>query len=255
MLGELRAIMNIASLPLSLGESLFAKSEGSNCDPIILFPGFASDERYMKPLELYLKNLNYQVEGWGLGFNFAGSDLEHTLADISEAWDVVPYDGYDPTSYNGEAGVPYLADRAAVRVKQRAEAFGSKVILIGWSLGGYLAREVARDSPDAVSQIITLGAPIIGGPKYTTAARFFEIKGLDLDWIESESAKRDRNPIQQPILTIFSKTDAVVDWRAAIDKVSPNVRHIEVKASHLGMGFNRSIWRLIRAQLMGSLQT
>jgi len=249
MLGEIRALVNIASMPISLGESVFTKSEGEDCLPIILFPGFASDERYMKPLERYLKNLAYEVEGWGLGLNLAGSDLDHTLEDISDAWDIEPYDGYNPNDYKGEAGVPYLADKAVERVRQRAEELGGRVILIGWSLGGYLAREVARDLPDIVSHVITLGAPIIGGPKYTTAAQFFKLKGFNLDWIESESSKRDRKPIQQPITAIYSKSDAVVDWRAAVDKISPNVSHIEIKSSHLGMGFNRKVWLLIRKQL------
>jgi hypothetical protein len=39
-----------------------------------------------------------------------------------------------------------------------------------------------------------------------------------------------------------SRTDAIVDWNAAIDRYSPNVNHIEVDAAHLGMGFNPEIW-------------
>lgn len=247
--GELRTFVNIGSVPFSLIESAVSKKEANAALPIILFPGFASDDRYMKPLSQYLRNLGYQTEGWGLGVNLAGVNMPHTLGDISEAWDVEPFDGYDPANYNGEGGVPFLADKAKERVLQRSQELDSKVVLIGWSLGGYLAREAARDLPDNVAQIITLGAPVIGGPKYTKAASFFKAKGFDLDWIESESGKRDKTPIQQPITVIYSKSDAVVDWRAAVDKVSPNAQHVEVKASHLGMGFNRGIWRLIRLAL------
>lgn len=250
ILGELRTFVNIGSMPFSLIESMVAKNEGQGSLPIILFPGFASDDRYMRPLSQYLTNLGYQTEGWGLGVNLAGVNMSHTLEDISDGWNVDPYDGYDPQTYKGEGGVPFLADKAMERVRQRSQELGSKVILIGWSLGGYLAREAARDLPDHVAQIITLGAPIIGGPKYTKAAALFKAKGFDLDWIEREAGKRDSAPIQQPITVIYSKTDAVVDWRAAVDKVSPRTKHIEVKASHLGMGFNRGIWRLIRLALL-----
>lgn len=249
MLGELRTFIDIGTMPFSLMESIVSKKEGKDALPIILFPGFASDDRYMRPLSHYLRNLGYQTEGWGLGVNLAGVNMTHTLEDLSPAWDVVPFDGYDPETYKGEGGVPFLADKAMARVRQRSEELGSKVILIGWSLGGYLAREAARDLPDHVAQIVTLGAPIIGGPKYTKAASIFTARGFNLDWIEREAGKRDTRPIQQPLTVIYSKTDAVVDWRAAVDKISPNAQHIEVKASHLGMGFNRGIWRLIRIAL------
>ena len=243
-------MVNIGSMPLSFVESLVTKQEGSSSVPIILFPGFASDERYMLPLSRYLKNFGYRPEGWGLGVNLAGVDLPHKLEDISERWNIEPQKNYNPATYRGEGGVAFLADKAMDRVRERSEELGSKVTLIGWSLGGYLAREVARDLPDHVAQIITLGAPIIGGSKYTKAASFFEAKGLDLDWIERETNKRDSQPIQQPITVIYSKSDAVVDWRATVDKISPNTNHIEVKASHLGMGFNRGIWQLIRLALL-----
>ncbi len=243
-------MLNLSSMPLSITESYFANKEGENVLPIILFPGFASDERYLKPLSAYLKNLGYRCEGWGLGFNLAGANLEHTLDDLSAAWNVEPFAGYSPENYKGEGGVPYLCDQAIERVRSRAHQLESKVILLGWSLGGYIAREVARDLPNEVAQVITLGAPVIGGPKYTKAAALFRAKGHDLDWVERESGKRDNNPIKQPITAIYSKSDAVVDWRAALDKVSPNVEHIEVEAAHLGMGFNRQIWKLIRESLI-----
>ena len=121
--------------------------------------------------------------------------------------------------------------------------------LVGWSLGGYMAREVARDLPGIVERVVTMGSPTVGGPKYTAAARFFNRNGMDLDWIEREIARRESRPIAQPITAIVSKTDAIVDWNAAIDRSSPRVEHIELDAAHLGMGFNLDVWSCVLAAL------
>ena len=53
------------------------------------------------------------------------------------------------------------------------------------------------------------------------------------------------SPIEQPVTAIYSKSDAVVDWPATIDRFSPNVEHIEVDAAHLGLAFNRRVWDLV----------
>ncbi len=252
VLGEMRAGLDLASVPASLIKSWVHKQSTSQNTaklPIILMPGFASDERYMKPLGKHLEHFGYTTEGWGLGLNLAGADKPHTLDQLRKSWNVEPYEGYTAESYRGEGGVPYLCDLATQRVKLRAKELGSKVVLIGWSLGGYIAREVARELENDVAHVITLGSPVIGGPKYTKAVRFFQAKGFDIDWIEREASKRDASPIQQPITAIYSKTDGVVNWHAAIDKISPNVTHWQINAAHIGMGFNPKIWRLIRESL------
>ena len=247
--GEIRALFDLTTVPLSLIESALSPKESDGANPIILFPGYASGDRALLPLRHYLENLGYQTEGWGLGTNLAGQNLPHTLEDLSDRWQVEPNADYSAEDYRGEGGVPYLCDRAYERVKSRSGELGSPVTLIGWSLGGYIAREVARDLPDHVSQVITLGSPIIGGPKYTRAASVFAANGLDLDWIEREVSKRDQTPIRQPITAIYSKSDGVVNWRAALDRNNRNVDHIEVNVAHLGMGFNRTVYGLIRRAL------
>jgi hypothetical protein len=68
---------------------------------------------------------------------------------------------------------------------------------------------------------------------------------MDLDWIEEQISRREERPIRQPITAIYSRNDAVVSWRAAIDHHSENVTHIDVSAPHLGMGFNPTIWNHI----------
>lgn len=78
---------------------------------------------------------------------------------------------------------------------------------------------------------------------------------MHLDWIEEEIGNREKRPIRQPITAIYSKTDAIVSWQAAIDHHSPNVTHVETNAAHLGMGFNQTVWSHIVSSLAAASAT
>jgi pimeloyl-ACP methyl ester carboxylesterase len=108
-------------------------------------------------------------------------------------------------------------------------------VLVGWSLGGYIAREYAREHAGQVRKIVTLGSPVIGGPRYTATAARYRAQGHDLDEIERAIANRYATPLDVPVAAIYSKRDGVVAWRACIDQWSPNVRHVEVDETHLGL--------------------
>jgi pimeloyl-ACP methyl ester carboxylesterase len=241
---EARAAFDVIGAVAGAAGDMFRSTLPPKDPPVIMFPGFAASERSLQPLQTHLRKRGYRAEGWGLGYNFAGANLPHTLDDLAASWEVE----HKP-DYKGEGGVPYLCDLAAARVKLRAEYFGKPVALVGWSLGGYIAREVARELPELVNNVITMGSPVIGGPRYTRAAPAFERRGQDMQWIEDEIEKRNKRPIQQPITALFSKSDGIVDWRAAMDHHSPNVNHVEVNVAHLGFGFNRSVWRYVLTAL------
>jgi len=242
--GEMRAFVDLMSVPLSLARSALGPNEGQDAPPIILLPGFGSDQRALRPLERYLKNLGYQTEDWGLGLNLAGLNLKHSRTQISDVWDTESL-----RRHRGETGVPFLFEQVFERVRNRTIALKSPVVLIGWSLGGLIAREIARELPEQVSHIITLGSPAVGGPRYSSLMPFFRAGGFDVAWVERELERRSRVPIQQPMTIVYSKTDAIVDWRASIDKLSPNAEHVQVEVSHLGMGFNRTVFQIIRGAL------
>lgn len=234
---ESRAAFDLARmLPSLLAAPLRARASRFGLR-VVVVPGFGADDRYTAPLRAYLRRLGFDASGWGMGKNLAGVNLPHTLADLSPGWEIAP-----KPEYRGEGSVPYLCDRLVERLQSQHGPDRRPLALVGWSLGGYLAREAARDLPELVDRVITLGSPTVGGPKYTAAAAFFRKRGMDLDWIEQEVARRESRPIRQPLTAIYSKTDAIVSWQASIDRHSANVRHIRVRAAHLGLAFNPTVW-------------
>ena len=181
----------------------------------MLLPGYGTSESTMRPLGRYLAYLGYDVHEWGIGRN-RGRVNQYT-------------------QLMGE------------RVRELCESPGGRpVTLIGWSLGGVIARETARLFAPYVREVITLGTPIIGGPKYTVAAERYAAQArLDLDEFEKEVHARNSAGIKQPVTSIYSKLDGVVGWRASIDIYNAHARNIEVNSSHFGIGANGKVWRLI----------
>jgi hypothetical protein len=176
-------------------------------------PGFGAGDGSTLPLRSYLRALGYRVDGWGLGRN--------------------------------RGNVPELIPMVADRTARFAEAAGQPVRMVGWSLGGYLAREAARERPDTVARIVTLGSPVIGGPKYTAVAGYYRRRGVDLDVIEAEVARRENVPIPVPITAIYSRSDGIVAWQACLDHTNPRVEHVEVETTHLGLGLSPEVYRVV----------
>jgi pimeloyl-ACP methyl ester carboxylesterase len=173
----------------------------------------------MYPLRSYLRAMRYRAVGWGLGRN--------------------------------SGNVYRLLPMVVARIGDLAEATGQPLRLVGWSLGGYLAREAAREQPAAVERIVTLGSPVLGGPKHTVMAGRYRRLGFDVDRIEAEVEARYEIPLQVPVTAIYSRSDRIVAWRACIDPYSPNVEHLEVRCGHLGMGVSAEVYRLVARALAG----
>ncbi len=244
LLREARVLFEVATILGPLATGRLRETSDSNGHPVIVVPGFGADDRYTAAMRRFLRSHGHNAQGWGMGKNLAGLNLPHAVERLSDTWPVEERD-----SYNGEACVPYLCDRFMERVDDIYEQSGEPLTLVGWSLGGYVAREAARDRPDKVRHVITLGSPVIGGPKYTATASYFRDRGMDLEWIEHVVAQRDKRPIESQVTTIYSKSDGVVAWPATIDRHSPRVRHIETNATHLGMVFNPTIWRHVSQEI------
>jgi hypothetical protein len=203
LLREVRVVLESLGLQLELRRLIAAAPKGGG-EPVLVVPGFATDDSWTKRLRAFLAAIGYDVVGWGLGRN------RGNVAKL----------------------IPALIERTGLV----ADESGAKVRLIGWSLGGYLVREAARERPDLVDRVISLGAPVVGGPSYTASAPMYRRKGYDLGAIEAAVLERERRPITVPVFAVFSRSDGVVAWRACIDRfANPRVEHHEVRASHLGM--------------------
>ena len=194
-----------------------ARQRRGNGDPVLVLPGYGTSNASTVLLRSYLSWLGYSVYGWRQGRNRG---------------DIV-------------ALFPHVRDE----VQQLQHLHRRPVHLIGWSLGGVLARELAREHPDSVQQVITMGSPIIGGPKYTSLARLAQREGVDLDEIERMIAAREAVAIQVPVTSIYSRRDGIVGCRASIDHHTPNARHFEVNTTHLGFGQSPEVFKLLAARL------
>lgn len=183
--------------------------------PVVVLPGFRLGDVSTFPLREFLRRLGHTVEGWGLGVN--------------------------------RGDVPTLMPRVAEQVADLARRLGEPLHLIGQSLGGVLARETARDRPELVAQVITIGSPVVGGPSYTRVAMAYP--EARLAEIRRGIAQRNRSPIRVPITAVYSRRDGIVSWEACIDSASPQVEHVEVGSSHLGMALDPTVWRLVAERL------
>ena len=183
--------------------------------PIALAPGYMAGDLSMLPLSQFLRFLGYTVYPWGLGGN--NGDVEEDIETFG------------------------------ARIEELHEELdGEKITLIGWSLGGVIAREVARQWEDCVAEVITLGTPVVGGPKYTAIGSLYALqKGADMDWIDQEVHERNKLGLNQPVTSIYSKSDGIVAWQASVDVYNPQARNIAIETTHFGIGVSPVAWRLI----------
>lgn len=190
------------------------RSRTGNGQRVMLIPGWKSHETVMYPMKSYLEKLGYQVEYWGLGFN--------------------------------QGQVEKYRDQLIERINHENEE--GPITLIGWSLGGIVAREVARSLPSKIAGVVTYGTPAIGGPKYTIGAKAWG--EAEADRITKLSEELDAtNPITVPMSIIFTKKDSIVNWSACIDHNSANAKHYEVKSTHLSLGIDPEVWKIVSMHL------
>jgi pimeloyl-ACP methyl ester carboxylesterase len=173
--------------------------------PVIVFPGLGASEMSTRTLRGFLGQLGYAAYDWGLGRNR-------------------PREG--------------LLNACRERLLQVSERHGSNVSLVGWSLGGVYARELAKQLQAQTRCVITLGSPFSGHVRATNAARAYELysgRPLQHDPVRAERLKR---PPPVPTTSIYSKTDGVVAWQCSLNEDTPLSENIEIQASHLGLGVN-----------------
>lgn len=187
--------------------------------PILVVPGFMASDVSTAVLRRFLKKNGYcHAYPWKLGRNFGDMSL-----------------------------IPALSNQLEQLYAQHQQ----KVTLIGWSLGGVLAREIAKQKPDMVAQLITLGSPFadLEAPNY--ARWVFDLlhdeNDVDKDWLA-------KVPIPAPIPTtaLFSKKDGILPWQACMEPKEDDLhQNIEVESSHFGFGANPQVFDIVLARLRG----
>lgn len=173
--------------------------------PIVVLPPFGAADQFTYGLRSFLTNRGYDVYPWG---------------------------------HPEVLGLHRLVHVAADRVQEVRRDSGRSVTLIGHSLGGVYAREVARFIPEDVRAVVTLGSPINDFKANHVWPMFEAASGTRVSSLPDEFATRMAEAPPVPTTSIFSKTDGVVAWRSSIDRSDGQVENVEVIGSHIGLPSN-----------------
>ncbi|MEM7111742.1 MAG: alpha/beta hydrolase [Chloroflexota bacterium] len=208
---ETRAVYELWAYYVSL-PFLQAAPRGDG-HPVMVLPGFMASDLSTLPLRLYLKSRGYNAYGWGMGRNYGR--------------------GIDPQN-----GIPPNA-KTIKRIKAMYRKHGQKVSLVGWSLGGIYARELARLLPEYVRTVITLGSPFTNDERANNVYPLFErMSGHRLEDINPEVRRRLKEHVPVPSTAVYSKSDGVVSWRCCLEQLDEYSENVEVFSSHTGLGHN-----------------
>lgn len=204
-----RAMFEFSTLPLA--SPLLARAPRGDGHSVLVLPGFIAGDRSTDPLRRYLRQLGYDAHAWELGRNL------------------------------GPLAIGRQGEKLMERFMEVAETAQGKISLIGWSLGGVMARELAKRVPEAVRQVITLGSPFTGDPMASKPTRFYQaVTGETMQDFEVR-LKASTQPPPMPSTAIYSKGDGVVAWQNCIEVAAPQTDNIEVHGSHCGLGVNPAV--------------
>lgn len=183
--------------------------------PVVLVPGFGASDTSLLPLRRFLRQRGHDARSAGFG----------RMTD----------------------DVGGLARRLIELATELRRETGRSVRLVGWSIGGVVSREAARERPEVIARVVTFGSPVVGGPAATTLARRYPDERLEQ--IKAMIAARNRIPIEVPITAMWSRRDGIVAPQACIDHHSRDVEHVEVRSTHLGMGVDPDVWSVTAHRL------
>ncbi len=175
--------------------------------PVLFLPGFLTSSRATWPLRRFFAGMNYASHRWKLGTNMGYSEE--------------------------------LRGRIGDRIANLHRRYGRRVSLVGWSLGGIYCRELARDMPEYIRQVITMGSPFRCNPESTNVLRIY-------NYVTQNSLVRDRalldglaTPPPVPTTALYTRTDGIVAWQGTVENSTRHdVQNIHVGGPHVGLGFN-----------------
>lgn len=206
-LEPMRAIQELGARVLA--EPVLRAAARGDGHPVLVLPGFTGSDVSTRAMRGFLRRLGYHVHAWRLGRNWGPTDT--------------------------------VIDGLVERFGKLADEHGRRLSLIGHSLGGIYARELARAFPDRVRQVITLGSPVRVRPGLTSnvAPLYRVVSGRHSE----RAARAPRSgalnlPEGVPLTAIFTRSDGVVDWRGCVLEAGPMRECIEVRGSHTGLIHN-----------------
>lgn len=198
---------------------LLALERRGDGHPVLVLPGLWGGDASTLLLRRYLAWLGYSVSGWQLGANLG------------------------PT----ESVVRGLRDRVA----QLSDSSGRRVTLLGWSLGGLYAHELARKAPGSVRAVITLGSPVrLAGRGGRAASQVFDAMS-NLHVAPSLVARpwAEAGPLRVPATAVYTRSDGVVPWRSCMLHPGKRRESLEVHGSHSGLASNPTVLHLLADRL------
>lgn len=191
---------------------------------VLVIPGLMADDQSTVPLRRLLKDAGYRPHAWGLGRNIG------------------------PTRA--------IVDGLQSRAEELAGRDDAPISVIGWSLGGLLARETAALRPECVDRVITLGSPLnITDPVQSRASAIYDMfteRHLPDYSFESWSARRATPEV--PLTSVYTRADGIVHWEACLIPESPRTENVEVYGSHCGLGANAAASYVVLDRLEASLE-
>jgi pimeloyl-ACP methyl ester carboxylesterase len=178
--------------------------------PVLVLPGLLATDASTVLLRGFIRRLGYPVRGWQLGRNFGPTSVVHE-------------------------GLP-------ATLEHLTQHYNEPATLVGWSLGGIYARELARETPELVRQVITLASPFgMTDPRQSRAQPAFDrYAHRHVRRMKGEDAFT-REPLLVPATAIYSRSDGIVAWQTCRETPGPRRENIVVRGSHLGFGYNPAV--------------
>jgi pimeloyl-ACP methyl ester carboxylesterase len=210
LLAEARGIFEFnASVLLS---PLLLRAPRGDGHPVLTLPGFLASDLSMAPMRHYLGELGHATAAWRMGRNIGGIARMRSL----------------------------LLDRLAEINRDTAR----KVSIVGWSLGGVYARDLALQAPELVRDVVTLGSPFANDVRATNATRLYEALTGETAEAYPELRAAISGDLPVPTTSIYSRADGIVNWQTCQLRPSDTAENIEIHlASHVGLGVNpAALW-------------
>jgi len=212
LLGELEALAQIPKIPFRR----VAVTRTRSPKIVMVLPGFFSNPTRMRYLARQIERAGHKAKRWGLGFNFG------------------------PTPEN--------LDFLEARLLEIHDRYHAAPVLLGWSLGGLFARELAKRHPDKVEKVITMGSPFSYKPHANNAWRAYQfITGHRVDEPPIEADIKAKPPVET--VAFWSPRDGVIAPRSACGLPGERDRAVALRCTHIGFTYDPEAIQAVLAEL------